>query len=88
MFLNFSIIKFAANQAFDGSKGVFGVRDRLAFCCLPNDGFAFACDRGHQVRYLAVRPARPDEIKEIEFKKGEIAMVAPMIIALTVEKPS
>jgi serine/threonine protein kinase len=49
--------------------------------------YAFPCDRGHQVRYLAIRPGRAAEVKEVALRKGEVPQVAPVVLAITVEKP-
>jgi len=45
--------------------------------------FAFAL-RGQQIRYLAIHPARPEEIELIELLKGPDS-TAPIVMALTVE---
>jgi hypothetical protein len=48
-------------------------------------GSKFALDlRGRQMRYLAVRPRRPDRIERIEFVHGGDT-TAPVIMAVTVE---
>lgn len=52
---------------------------------VPGSQFAFDLN-GRQLRYLAVHPTRPDQIREIEFVKGPDAS-APIVMAVTVEAP-
>ncbi|MBN9119275.1 MAG: ThuA domain-containing protein [Planctomycetes bacterium] len=53
---------------------------------VPESKFAFAL-RSQQLRYLAVRPKRPDAVvKTIEFVKGP-DRTAPIVMAVTVETP-
>jgi hypothetical protein len=52
---------------------------------VPESRFAFDL-HGRQVRYLAVRPQRPEPIAEVEFVKGQDP-TAPIIVAVTVETP-
>jgi hypothetical protein len=52
---------------------------------VPESELAFMA-RSQQVRYLAVRPKRPDPIAEIEFVKGPDRS-APVVMAVTVEAP-
>ena len=51
---------------------------------VPESKFAFACEGGQQVRYLAVYPARAEAIRDIELVKGDDA-TAPLVMAVTVE---
>jgi putative membrane-bound dehydrogenase-like protein len=57
--------------------------DYIRVVDVPESKLAFRL-RGRQLRYLAVRPARPDTIREIEFEKGPDD-TAPVIMAITVE---
>ncbi len=50
---------------------------------VPGSKLAFKL-RGQQVRYLAVRPDRPDRPEPIELIKGRDA-TAPIVMAVTVE---
>jgi len=52
---------------------------------VPASQFAFDL-AGRQIRYLAIRPKRPDRIEQIEFVKGPDA-TAPVIMAVTIESP-
>ena len=51
---------------------------------VPKSEFAFAL-RSQQIRYLAVQPKSDAVITEIEFAKGDMAEVAPIVMAVTVE---
>ena len=50
---------------------------------VPGSKFAFDL-QGRQLRYIAVNPKRPEEIKTIEFVKGTDRS-APIVMAATVE---
>jgi hypothetical protein len=50
---------------------------------VPGSKLAFLL-RGRQVRYLAIRPQRPETIERIELVKGPDD-TAPLIVAATVE---
>jgi hypothetical protein len=50
---------------------------------VPGSKFAFNL-AGKQLRYLAVRPRRPDVIQRIELVKGP-DLTAPVVMAVTVE---
>ena len=50
---------------------------------VPGSEFAFAL-RSQQIRYLAVKPKRPDTIDHIELVKGPDA-TAPIVMAVTLE---
>jgi putative heme-binding domain-containing protein len=50
---------------------------------VPGSKLAFEL-RGQQIRYLAVSPNRPDEVKEIELLKGPDVTV-PVVMAVTLE---
>ncbi|HEV3142836.1 MAG TPA: PVC-type heme-binding CxxCH protein, partial [Gemmataceae bacterium] len=50
---------------------------------VPESKFAFAL-RGQQIRYLAIKPGKPDVIEKIEFVKGP-DQTAPVVMAVTVE---
>ncbi len=50
---------------------------------VPGSKFAFDL-RGRQIRYLAVQPARPDPIAQVELVKGD-DRTAPVVMAVTVE---
>jgi hypothetical protein len=50
---------------------------------VPESKLAFRL-RGQQIRYLVVRPKRPDLIRNIEFIKGA-DRTAPIVMAVTVE---
>jgi putative heme-binding domain-containing protein len=52
---------------------------------VPESKLAFKL-RGQQVRYLAVNPARSEEIEKIELVKGP-DRTAPIVMAVTVESP-
>jgi uncharacterized protein len=52
---------------------------------VPGSEFAFDL-HGRQVRYLALKPLRPEKIQQVEFVKGPDA-TAPVIVAVTVETP-
>jgi hypothetical protein len=51
---------------------------------VPESKLAFKCEGGQQMRYLAIRPKRPNAVKDIEFVKGP-DNTAPLIMAVTVE---
>lgn len=53
---------------------------------VPQSKFAFALG-GRQLRYLSIRPGRPDRIRRIELVKGEDRS-APVVMAVTVELPA
>ncbi|MBW3539285.1 MAG: ThuA domain-containing protein [Planctomycetes bacterium] len=52
---------------------------------VPESKFAFSL-RARQLRYLSIRPQRPESISRIEFVKGDDA-TAPILMAVTVETP-
>jgi serine/threonine protein kinase len=44
-------------------------------------------DNERHLRYITIEPKKKDEIREIEFVKGPNQRTAPMLFAVTVEKP-
>lgn len=61
------------------------VADYIRRVDVPGSQHAFDL-AGRQVRYLAIRPGRPDALKRIEFVKGRDD-TAPVVVAVTVESP-
>jgi hypothetical protein len=57
--------------------------DYIRVVDVPESKLAFRL-RGRQLRYLAVHPERPDEIREIELVKGPDG-TAPVVMAITIE---
>ena len=53
---------------------------------VPDSTFAFQL-RGQQLRYLVIRPRLTETIRDIEFVKGR-DRTAPLVMAVTVERPS
>jgi len=76
----------------DGATEDHPLRDGVEFADyirridVPGSKFAFPLAGGRQIRYLAVRPARPDSVQSIELVKGPDD-TAPMVMAVTVETP-
>src|SRR5262249_31996108 len=54
---------------------------------VPKSEFAFSLAGGQQLRSLAVVPQRAETSAAIEFVKGDEDVAAPVIMAVTVEKP-
>ena len=54
---------------------------------VPGSEFAFRLEGGQQVRYLNIKPQRPDSIEKIELISGDDP-TSPIVMAVTVETRS
>jgi hypothetical protein len=75
--------KDGATEDHELKNGVH-IADYIRVVEVPESKLAFRLQGGRQVRYLAVRPERRDEIAEVEFVKGSDS-TAPIVMAVTVE---
>jgi serine/threonine protein kinase len=63
------------------------IADYIRAVDVPGSELAFMTRAGRQVRYLAIRPRRDAVITQIQLEKGELEYAAPVVFAVTVERP-
>jgi serine/threonine protein kinase len=63
------------------------IADYIRATDVPGSELAFTSPTGRQVRYLAIVPRRNAVINEIQLVKGEMDVAAPIVVAMTVQRP-
>lgn len=62
------------------------IADYIREVDVPGSKLAFLAKGRQQVRYLSIRPGRPDRIESIELVKGP-DRTAPLVLGITIEQP-
>jgi hypothetical protein len=63
------------------------IADYIRETDVPGSELAFVTPDGRQVRYMALVPNRDAVISEVQFVKGEPDYAAPLVFAITIQRP-
>jgi hypothetical protein len=63
------------------------IADYIRVADVPGSELALTTPTGRQVRYLGIVPRRNEVISQIQLVKGEMDVAAPVVLAVTVQKP-
>jgi hypothetical protein len=63
------------------------IADYIRVADVPGSELALTSPTGRQVRYLGIVPRRNEVITQIQLVKGELDVAAPVVLAITVQKP-